>query len=330
MNKRLNKKLSPIYKPLEYIWVDGKFKKYEEISLSPMVHSLHYSGAVYEGERSYQGEIFKLKEHSQRLVYSAASLGLDLEYNAAEIEDITKEFLKINKVDDAYIRPIIFRDNESIRMYHDDLSTRFFIMGVSSSPNFKDGLKVNISKWRKSHPLSLDPEAKSSAHYATAILAKKEAQKKGFDDSICLDLGGNIAECTVSNIFFASGSHIVTPMPGFFLNGITRQFVINMAKDMGFTVEETKLSLDDIDKFDSCFITGTAVEIAGVSCVHIDQIVEDSNISLQGISGKIIGKGESEESGIPKLYGKTIKYDNPVLSNLQQEFARVTGRRNIF
>ena len=286
---------------LEYIWVDCEFKKYEEVFLSPMVHSLHYSGAVYEGERSYKGKVFKLEEHSKRLVYSAASLGLDFEYSASDIEDITKEFLKINKAEDAYIRPIVFRGDESIKIHHNSLSTRFFIMGISSAPSFKNGLKINISKWRKHHPLSLDPEAKSSAHYATAIVSQKEAKQKGFDDSIYLDLSGNIAECTVSNIFFVNGKHIVTPSPGFFLNGITRQFFINMARDMGFIVEETTLSLDDIDKFDSCFITGTAVEITGVSQVHIDNSASNNKI---------------------------INYDNPALEQFQQEFAKATGKIN--
>ncbi len=299
MNTTSKKNIYIGYKPLEYIWVDGTFKKSEEVLLSPMVHSLHYSGAVYEGERSYQGKVFKLEEHSKRLVYSAESLGLELEYSSSDIDDITKEFLKINKAKDAYIRPIVFRGDESIKMYDDNLSTRFLIMATSSAPNFRNGLKINISKWRKSHPLSLDPEAKSSAHYATATLSQKEATQKGFDDSICLDLDGNIAECTVSNIFFARGKHLVTPAPGFFLNGITRQFFINMAKDMGFNVEETTLSLADIDKFDSCFTTGTAVEIAGISQVHIDKYVNNHKI---------------------------INYDNPNLIQFQQEFAKATGK----
>ena len=282
--------------PAKYRWINGEFIEWNDAKIHVMTHSLHYSGAVFEGIKAYNGKVFLAEEHAKRLIYSANSMGLDLEYSVAEIMQYTEELLEKNAIKDAYIRPLVWRGSEAMKMYHEDLSTNFMILALpSNKPVLSKGLKVNVSKWRKAHPLSMDPQAKSSAHYAVSINVQKEAKKAGFDDSIQLDHDGNIAECTVSNIFFCKANEIYTPIAENYLNGLTRKFVIKMAKEMDLYVEERAIKPEEMAQFDSCFMTGTSVEIT-----PIDEI---------------------------EYNGMNINYDNKIVAKLQDEFIKRTGKR---
>lgn len=283
---------------LKYIWVNGEFKLWEEANMHLMTHSLHYSGAVYEGMRAYNGEIFLLNQHAERLLYSANSLGLDFTYSSKEVAEYSQKVLEKNQLTNAYIRPLIWRSSDTLKMFDVNMSTNFMIMALSSNKPMLNNLRINVAKWLKHHPLSIDPQAKSSAHYAMSIVVQKEAKKLGFDDSIQLDHDGNVAECTVSNIFFAKGNEIYTPKAGGFLNGLTRQYIIKMSIEMGFNVIEKDIKLAEIEKFDSCFMTGTSVEIASVS-----------ELALQD--------------------GSILHFSNKIIPTLRKEFVKRVGKTDI-
>lgn len=279
-----------------FIWINGEFVKSADANIHVLTHSLHYSGSVYEGERAYKGKVFKLHEHTERLLKSAECFGMYVDYSVEEIKAITYDLLARNGLDYAYVRPLIWRGAESMKIYTPDLSTNFMIAAIKSKNDFKTNVKLNVGKWRKANPNALPPQAKSAAHYGMSIATLVNSQKEGYDDSLMLDYEGFIAECTVSNIFFGKGKNIITPIPDRFLNGITRQSVIEMAKNLGFQVLEERIALPQLTDYDFCFITGTAKEIVGVGKIDADTIsykFPDSDKTtefLQAEFAKMVGK----------------------------------------
>jgi branched-chain amino acid aminotransferase len=257
-------------KMADYIWINGEFVAWNDAFIHVITHSLHYSGAVYEGERSYNGIVFKLDEHSERLLKSAQYMGLKVEYTKEQINNITNEVLVKNNLKDAYIRPLIWRGAESIGVYNDNLTVNMLIAAIPSKPEFKNQMRLLLSPWRKSSINSLPPQAKSSAHYGMAITNQIAAKQGGYDDSLILDQEGYVAECNVANIFFGIGNKLVTPIADRFLNGITRQAVIVMAENIGFTVNQERVSLEDLGNYDYCFMSGTAKEIAGIALINLE------------------------------------------------------------
>jgi branched-chain amino acid aminotransferase len=278
----------------EYIWFNGEFVQWDSAVVHVLTHSLNYSGAVFEGERAYGGKVFKLPEHTERLMYSAKVMGLDVNYSSEEIMLATEQLLSKNNIQDAYVRPLIWRGSEVVKMFSDTLTTNIMIATIPSKPDFRNDLKINIGKWRKPDPRSLDPQSKSAAHYANSISMLKEAAALGYDDSLLLDLEDYVAECCVTNIFFAKDRELHTPSADRFLNGITRQAVIEIAGKLGIKIVERRIKLDEIDQFDNCFLTGTANEIAGISLVN---------------------RGD-----------KVINYANSMVGELQHEFAKMVGK----
>lgn len=266
-------------KTQQYIWINGEFKLWDDANIHLMTHSLHYSGAVYEGMRAYNGNILLAEDHARRLVYSANALGLDFIYDLDDIIKYSYKVLEKNQLKNAYVRPLIWRENDTLKMFNSGMSTNFMIMALPSNKPMLNDLRLNVAKWLKMHPRSMDPQAKSSAHYAMAIVVQKDAKSLGFDDSIQLDHDGNVAECTVSNIFFAKGNKLYTPKSGNFLNGLTRQYIIKMANEIGLEAIEKDIKLDEIPQFDSCFMTGTSVEIASVKELQLqdEQMISFSN-----------------------------------------------------
>lgn len=280
----------------EYIWINGEFVRWEDANVHVLTHGLHYSGAVFEGERAYNGTIFKLDDHTRRLLKSAEYMGLRHNYTHEQINKACNDTLLKNGLKNAYVRPLIWRGAESLKIDHEDLEVNLLIIAVDSNPPFVNGLKLKLGRWRKLHPDSIPPQAKSSAHYAMATVSQDTAKAQGFDDALLLDIQGNVAECSVSNIFFGRDNTLVTPIADGFLNGITRQSVIKMARDLGMDVHEKLISLDELSEYDCCFCTGSAREISGVNLINID------------------GK---------ELYFKNEK----MLNYLQQEFAKMVGKK---
>ena len=289
MNSILTKKIS------DFIWINGQMVKWDDAKIHVMTHSLHYSGAVFEGERAYEGRIFKLAEHSKRLIKSAELMNIKTPYSLSEINQATKDVLEKNGLKNAYIRPLMWRNSESLGVYNPTLTANLLILAQESNPTFKSGMKLIVSPWIKPAEDVMPPQSKSSAHYAMLSISQELAKSQGYDDALILDSFDDIAECTTTNIFFGKDNEIVTPIADRFLDGITRQTIIEMAKNLGFKVREVRLTLEDIEKYDTCFTTGTSSEIKGVSSIDtVNNKLEFSNNSLveklQSEYAKLVGK----------------------------------------
>ena len=252
MNFKLSNKMS------DYIWINGEIVPWDEAYVHVLTHSLHYAGAVYEGERAYNGKIFKLMEHTNRLLRSAEAMHLKVNFSADEINQATREVLRLNNLKDAYVRPLIWRGAETLGAYNPILKCNILVLATESSPTFKNGMKLYVTPWRKIGVDAMPPQCKSSAHYAMMTVSQKLAQDLGYDDALILDQYDDIAESSTTNIFFGKGGAIVTPIADRFLNGITRQTVMEIARNIGIEVKEERLLLGDIGRYDSCFLTGTS------------------------------------------------------------------------
>ena len=289
MNFKLSNKMS------DYIWINGEIVPWDEAYVHVLTHSLHYAGAVYEGERAYNGKIFKLTEHTNRLLRSAEAMHLKVNFSADEINQATREVLRLNNLKDAYVRPLIWRGAETLGAYNPILKCNILVLAMESSPTFKNGMKLYVTPWRKIGVDAMPPQCKSSAHYAMMTVSQKLAQDLGYDDALILDKYDNIAESSTTNIFFGKGGTIVTPIADRFLNGITRQTVMEIARNIGIEVKEERLLVGDIGRYDSCFLTGTSAEIRGVFSISYDNAkVEFPNNNLvtrlQQEYAKVVGK----------------------------------------
>ena len=261
------------YSNLEgFIFLDGQLLKWSDAKLHVLSHGLHYASSVFEGERVYKGKVFKEQEHTERLIRSAKILGFDIPYNAKEINAIRKEVLTANKIDDGYIRPVSWRGSEMMGISA-QRNTIHFALAAWKWPSYFSpeaklkGIKLNISKWRRPDPLTAPVNTKAAGLYMICTLSKHEAESKGFDDSLMLDYRGYIAEATGANIFFIKNNEIHTPIADCFLDGITRQTVINIARTEGIKVEEKRLNIEDINDYQECFVTGTAAEVTPVRSI---------------------------------------------------------------
>ena len=261
------------YSNLEgFIFLDGQLLKWSDAKLHVLSHGLHYASSVFEGERVYKGKVFKEQEHTERLIRSAKTLGFDIPYNAKEINAIRKEVLTANKIDDGYIRPVSWRGSEMMGISA-QTNTIHFALAAWKWPSYFSpeaklkGIKLNISKWRRPDPLTAPVNTKAAGLYMICTLSKHEAESKGFDDSLMLDYRGYVAEATGANIFFIKNNEIHTPIADCFLDGITRQTVINIARTEGIKVEEKRLNIEDINDYEECFVTGTAAEVTPVRSI---------------------------------------------------------------
>ena len=253
------------------IWFNGKAVEWEDANIHILNHGLHYASCVFEGERVYDGEIFKLEEHTERLFYSAKRMGIDIPYSQNEINEACKNIVNIQKIHNGYVRPVIWRGSEMMAIsaqknkIHVAIAT--WEWGSYFDPKLKlKGIKLNISAWRRPNPNSVPWDTKAAGLYMICTLSKHEAERKGFTDSLMLDHEGNVAEATGANIFFKNEkSELHTPLPDSFLDGITRREVIKIAKAKGIKVIERKIKPEEMKNFVGCFLTGTAAEITPVS-----------------------------------------------------------------
>ncbi|WP_341752822.1 MULTISPECIES: branched-chain amino acid transaminase [unclassified Candidatus Tisiphia] len=265
-----------------YIWINGRFIAWQEAKIHALTHSLHYSGGVFEGEKAYNGKIFKLEEHTQRLIESAKSLSIEVPYSFEEIIEAHQLLITKNNIKDAYIRPLIWLGSESLNLTNVNLSVNLLIAAVPSTLRPSGALSLHIAHWRKCHPNSLPPQCKSSGHYNMMIVCQKEAKSLGYDDAILLDWRGYVAECSTANIFFVKDDQLFTPIADSFLNGITRQTIIELANDLNIKVIEEYITPDRVGEFNECFMTGTAVEVKGIKSINLGErnvIFEDSKIT---------------------------------------------------
>jgi branched-chain amino acid aminotransferase len=255
-----------------FIWFDGELIEWNKAQLHLLSHGLHYASSVFEGERSYSGKIFKLKEHTERLFYSAKQLDLRVPFSIQEINDACYQTLEKNDLSDAYVRPIIWRGAETMGVsapnskIHCAIAVWEWPSYFSPEEKLK-GIRLTLSGWKRPSPETIPCQAKAAGLYMICTLSKQEAESKGYDDALMLDWRGQVAEATGANIFFMKEKEIHTPLPDCFLNGITRRTVIDIAKEKGFEVIERKIELEELDNFKQCFITGTAAEVTPVSVI---------------------------------------------------------------
>ena len=279
------------------IWFNGKAIEWKDANIHILNHGLHYASCVFEGERVYDGEIFKLEEHTERLFYSAKRMGISVPFSQQEINDACKSIVNIQKVKNGYVRPIIWRGSEMMAIsaqknkIHVAIAT--WEWGSYFDPKLKlNGIKLDISKWRRPAPNTIPWDTKAAGFYMICTLSKHEAEAKGFTDSLMLDYQGNIAEATGANIFFKNESdELHTPIPDSFLDGITRREVIKIAKSKGIKVVERKIKPDEMKDFVGCFLTGTAAEVTPVSQIDnfnftVCNVITDLNKSYQALVRK--------------------------------------------
>ena len=251
------------------IWLDGKLVPWREAKLHVLSHGLHYASCVFEGERVYDGQVFKLTEHSQRLVDSAIILDMQLPYTTAEIDAATREVVRANSCGDAYVRPIAWRGSEMMAVSAQAAKPRLAIATWAwpsyFSPEARNkGIRLTMAKWARPAPNTAPTKAKATGLYMICTLSKHMAERDGFDDALMLDWRGLIAESTGSNIFLVIDGGLHTPTPDCFLDGITRRTVIALARARGYKVIERAIPLADLERAQEVFLTGTAAEVTPI------------------------------------------------------------------
>ena len=280
------------------IWLNGQNVDWSEAQVHLLSHGLHYASCVFEGVRVYDGEIFKLQEHTDRLFYSAKRMGMKVPYSLDEVNKATKEIVNLQKTQNGYIRPIIWRGSEmmaiSAQKNKINVAIATWEWGPYFDPKLKiEGIRLNTSSWRKPSPDSIPWDTKASGLYMISTLSKHEAEAKGYADSLMLDFQGNVAEATGANIFFKDkNNEIHTPIPDSFLDGITRRTVIDIAKLKNIKIHERKINPSELSNFVGCFLTGTAAEVTPVSCIaenhfKVCDLIIDLNKSYQSLVRKI-------------------------------------------
>lgn len=252
-----------------WIWYNGEMVPWQDAKLHVLTHGLHYGSSVFEGQRAYGGEIFKLREHSERLIRSAAMLDFEIGYSADEIDAACRDVLERNNLVDAYMRPVAWRGSEEMGVAARNNTVQFAIAAWQWPSYFSredrlKGIRLTWSKWKRPSPETIPSAAKAAGLYMICTLSKHAAADAGYADALMLDYRGYVAEATGANVFFAKGKDIVTPTPDCFLNGITRQTVIELAKAKGYTVTERHMNPEELAGFDECFLTGTAAEVTPV------------------------------------------------------------------
>jgi branched-chain amino acid aminotransferase len=253
-----------------FIWYDGTLVPWADAKLHVLSHGLHYASCVFEGERAYGGEIFRSTEHSERLRRSAAYLDFEIPYSVAEIDAAKRLVLERNGQKDAYVRPVAWRGSEMMGVAAQHNAIHLAI-AVWEWPSYFDpaerlrGLRLDVADYRRPDPATAPCQAKASGLYMICTVSKHRAERKGYADAIMYDWRGFVAECTGANIFFVKDDRIHTPTPDCFLDGITRQTALALARRSGIEVIERYIKPEELDSFSECFITGTAAEVTPVS-----------------------------------------------------------------
>jgi branched-chain amino acid aminotransferase len=252
-----------------HIWMDGKMIPWREANVHILTHAMHYASSVFEGERAYNGKIFKSREHSERLQRSAKMIDFEVPYTVDELEAAKAEVLAASGLQDAYVRAIAWRGaGEDMGVASSRNPVRVAIAAWEWGAYYGDakmkGAKLDISKWKRPSPETIPSHAKAAGLYMICTMSKHAAEAKGCSDAMMYDYRGYVAEATGANIFFVKDGEVHTPDPDCFLNGITRQTVIGMLKERGITVHERHIMPEELASFEQCWLTGTAAEVTPV------------------------------------------------------------------
>ena len=251
------------------IWMDGNLVEWREAKVHILSHALHYASSVFEGERCYNGKIFKSTEHSERLLRSGQLLDMPIPYTVEQIDAAKDQVLAANGLTDAYVRALAYRgagDEMGVASLGNPvrLAIACWTWGAYYGDAKFKGAKLDISKWKRPSPETIPSAAKASGLYMICTMSKHAAQAKGCSDAMMFDYRGYVAEATGANIFFVKDGEVHTPLPDAILNGITRQTVIGMLKAKGITVHERYILPAELEGFEQCWLTGTAAEVTPV------------------------------------------------------------------
>jgi branched-chain amino acid aminotransferase len=251
------------------LWYDGKLVPWTEAKTHVLTHGLHYGSSVFEGERIYGGTIYKLKEHTERLFKSAEVLGMTIPFTQDQISAACIEAAQAQNIKDGYVRPVVFRGSEMMAVSAQNTKIHVSI-AVWEWPSYFDpkeklkGIRLDIADWKRPAPDTAPTQAKAAGLYMICTLSKHAAEAKGYADAMMLDYRGYVAEATGANIFFVKEGSLHTPIADCFLNGITRQSVIAIAKAHQIPVIERHIKPEELTQFSECFITGSAAEVTPV------------------------------------------------------------------
>ncbi len=251
------------------IWMDGKLVDWRDANVHILTHAMHYASSVFEGERAYGGKIFKSREHSERLHFSAGQLDFAIPFTVDEIEAAKKEVLAANGFTDAYVRAVAWRGaGEDMGVASARNPVKLAIAAWEWGAYYGDakmkGARLDISKWKRPSPETIPSHAKAAGLYMICTLSKHAAEAKGCSDAMMFDYRGYVAEATGANMFFVKDGEVHTPLPDCFLNGITRQTVVGMLKDRQVKVHERHIMPEELEGFEQCWLTGTAAEVTPV------------------------------------------------------------------
>ncbi len=283
-----------------WIWQDGDFVPWRDAKTHVLTHALHYGTSVFEGERMYAGEIFKLTEHSQRLHRSAELLDFEIPYTVAEIDQACKDTCAKAGLEDCYIRPVAFRGPEQVSVSAFKTKTHLAI-AAWEWPSYFDpetkakGIRLEWAKWRRPDPLTAPSNSKAAGLYMICTMAKMAAERNGYSDAMMLDWRGYVAEATGANVFFVRDGVLHTPPVDGILDGITRRTIIEMAKAKGIEVEVRLFKPEELSTFSECFVTGTAAEVTPVSEI-----------------GEYTFKPAALSLGLMEDYGRLVRRQAPV------------------
>lgn len=261
------------------IWMDGKLVEWSDAKIHVLTHTLHYGTGVFEGVRAYETSdgpaIFRLEDHTNRLFESAKLIGMQIPYDAKELNDAQSQVVKINNLKNAYIRPMCFYGSEGMGLRADNLKVHTIIAAWDWGSYLGDdkilnGIKVKVTDFPKRSEKSMLHKAKASGNYLYSMLALKDALNSGYDEALILDIDDNVNEGSGENFFMIINNTIHTPKDATVLNGITRQTVMKIARDLNYRVEETNISVNDVKSSDEAFFTGTAAEVTPI--IQVDNV----------------------------------------------------------
>ncbi len=267
-----------------WIWMDGAFTPWREAKIHVLTHGLHYGSCVFEGQRIYGGEVFELTTHTRRLFRSAELLDITIPFTVEEMDAACKESVQRSGLEDAYMRPFVWRGSEQLSVAAQGARIRVAVAVWPWASYFdpeekKRGIRLDHAIYRRPAPDTTPWEAKAAGLYMIATLSKHAAEAKGYADALMLDYRGLVAEATGANVFFVRDGALHTPLADCFLNGITRRTVIRLAQDAGLEVIERHIAPEELGTFNECFLTGSAAEVTPVSEVG-EHRYTPGNISL--------------------------------------------------
>ena len=276
----------PFDKRIGFIWYNGKFVEWQNATTHILNHGLHYGSCVFEGLRVYGEKIYKLEKHTERLFFSAERMGINVPYSKKEINNAQEETIKKMNIKYGYVRPVIWRGSEmmAISAQKNKINVAIATWEWPSYFTKEDrlkGISLQTAVWKRPPPDCIPTDTKAAGLYMICTLSKHEAEKNGFSDALMLDYKGRVSESTGSNIFLVINGELHTPIPDCFLNGITRQAVIEIAKNEGIKVIQRDIYPNEIKNAEEIFLTGSAVEVTPVGKI------DNQNFKVGDITTKI-------------------------------------------